>query len=108
MNFISTNKELQELAREAKENLLFDKDTDPDGKVAAGLDIILGSDIENSEVADIFRVKNFPKGFDKWDALENYAHCLDYHEETIDPDTGGLYKESLLKDNEDNEEEMPW
>lgn len=74
--FIKTNKQLQELAQEAKENWLFDEDTDPDGKIAQGLDVILSGDVGNDEVADVFQVDNFPKSFDKWDALKNWAKRL--------------------------------
>lgn len=74
--FIKTNKELQELAQEAKENWLFDQDTDPDSKIAQGLDVILSGDVSDEEVADVFQVDNFPKSSDKWDALENWAQRL--------------------------------
>ncbi len=74
--FISTNEELQELAQEAQNNYLFDEDTDPDGKIAQGLDISLSGDLEDSEVADTFQVSNFPKRSDKWDALDIWAKAL--------------------------------
>lgn len=75
-NFIKTNEELQELAQEAKENWLFDEDTDPDGKIAQGLEVILSGDVEDSEVADVFQKDNFPKSADEWDALEDWAKAL--------------------------------
>ena len=75
-SFIATNAELQELAQEAKDNWLFDEDTDPDGRIAAGLDVILSGDVDNSEVADVFQVDNFPKSSDKWDALDTWAKAL--------------------------------
>lgn len=75
-SFITTNAQLQELAREAKGNWLFDEDTDPEGKVAQGLDIALSGDVSDEEVADSFRVENFPKRSDKWDALEIWVKAL--------------------------------
>ncbi len=74
--FIKTNEQLQELAQEAKENWLFDEDTDPDGKIAQGLEVILSGDVEDSEVADVFQKDNFHKSADKWDALEDWAKRL--------------------------------
>ena len=74
--FITNNQELQELAVEAQENWLFDEDTDPVGKVAEGLGIIRGGDVADDEVADVFQIANFPKSYDKWDALEDWAKRL--------------------------------
>ena len=74
--FITTNDELQELAQSAQENYLFDEDTDPDGKIAQGLEIALSGDLEDSDVADVFQVSNFPKRADKWDALDIWAKAL--------------------------------
>ena len=76
ITFIETNDQLQELAQVAQENGQFDSDTDPDGNIAAGLDIILSGDVEDSEVSDVFQVENFPKSYDKWDALEDWAKRL--------------------------------
>ena len=75
-SFITTNDQLQELAREAKANWLFDEDTDPESKIAQGLDVILSGDVDNAEVADVFQIDNFPKRSDKWDALEDWAKRL--------------------------------
>lgn len=75
-SFITTNDQLQELAREANDNWLFDKDTDPDDSVAQGLDVILSGDVDDTEVTDVFQVDNFPKRSDKWDALEDWAKRL--------------------------------
>ena len=75
-SFITTNTELQELAQEAKENWLFDADTDPQGKIAQGLDVILSGDVDDEEVTDVFQVDNFPKRSDKWDALGDWAQRL--------------------------------
>ncbi|KKL93172.1 hypothetical protein LCGC14_1877380 [marine sediment metagenome] len=75
-SFITTNAQLQELAREARENWLFDEGTDPNGKVAQGLDVILSGDVSDTEVADVFQVDNFPKRSDKWDAIEDWAKRL--------------------------------
>ncbi len=74
--FIKTNEELQKLAQVAQENWHFDEDTDPDGKIAAGLDVILSGEISNEEVADVFQKDNFPKSSDKWDALADWAKRL--------------------------------
>ncbi len=75
-SFINTNEQLQELAQEAKENWLFDEDTDPDNRTAKGLDVILSGDVDNAEVADVFQIDNFPKSSDKWDALDIWAMAL--------------------------------
>lgn len=75
-NFITTNAQLQELAKEAKENYLFDEDTDLDGKIAEGLEIVLSGDLEDSEVKDAFQIDNFPKSSDKWDALDIWVKAL--------------------------------
>ncbi len=75
-SFITTNAQLQELAREAKENWLFDEGTDPAGKIAQGLDVILSGDVDDTEVTDVFQEDNFPKRSDKWDALEDWAKRL--------------------------------
>ncbi len=75
-SFITTNKQLQELAREAKENWLFDEDTDPDDKIAQGLDVILSGDVDDEEVTDVFQKDNFPKRSDKWDAIGDWAKRL--------------------------------
>lgn len=75
-SFIITNDQLQELAQEAKENWLFDEGTDPGGKIAQGLDVILSGDVDGAEVADVFQKDNFPKRSDKWDALEDWAKRL--------------------------------
>ena len=75
-SFITTNAQLKELAREAKENWLFDEDTDPDGNVAQGLDVILSGDVDDTEVEDVFQKDNFPKRSDRWDALEDWAKRL--------------------------------
>lgn len=71
--FITTNTELQDLTKEAIENYLFDKDTDPDGMIEAGLAIIKSAPWDDGEVSDIFQVENFPTVYDKWDALDNVA-----------------------------------
>lgn len=75
-SFITTNDQLQELAQEAKDNWLFDKDTDPDGKVAQGLEVVLSGQVDDAEVTDVFQIDNFPKRSDKWDALEDWAQRL--------------------------------
>jgi len=75
-SFITTNTELQEITQEAKENWLFDEDTDPDGKVAQGLDIALSGDVSDEEVVNTFQIDNFPKRSDKWDALEIWVKAL--------------------------------
>ena len=75
-SFITTNDQLQELVQEAQESWLFDEDTDPEGKVAQGLEIILSGDVDDEEVEDVFQKDNFPKRSDKWDALEDWAKRL--------------------------------
>ena len=75
-HFITTNTELQELSQEAKENWLFDEDTDPEGKIAQGLEVALSGDLDDEEVTDVFQVANFPKRSDKWDALEVWVKAL--------------------------------
>jgi len=75
-HFISTNNQLQQLAHEAKESWLFDEDTDPGGYIATGLDIILSGDVGDDEVSNVFQVSHFPKSYDKWDALEDWAKRL--------------------------------
>ena len=75
-SFITTNDQLQELAQEAKENWLFDEVTDPGGKVAQGLDVILSGDADDEEVTDVFQKDNFPERSDQWDALEDWANRL--------------------------------
>ena len=75
-SFITTNTQLQELAREAKENWLFDEDTDPDGKIAQGLEVALSGNVDDAEVTDVFQKDNFPKRSDRWDALEDWAKRL--------------------------------
>ncbi len=75
-SFITTNNQLQEIAQEAKENWLFDEDTDPEGKIAQGLDIALSGDVSDEEVADVFQADNFPNRSDKWDALEEWVQRL--------------------------------
>jgi hypothetical protein len=67
---------LQILAKIAKENWLFDEETDPEGKIKIGLEIILSGDVEDEEVIDAFSVENWPKGYDKWDALQDWAKAL--------------------------------
>ena len=74
--FINTNEQLQELAREAKDNYLFDEDTDPDGRIAQGIEIALSGDVDDKEVADTFQIENFPKSSDKWDALDIWVKAL--------------------------------
>lgn len=74
--FITTNPQLQELIREARENYLFDQDTDPDGKIAKGLEIGTSGDLDVDEVSDVFQIQNFPKGSDQWDALDIWAKAL--------------------------------
>ena len=75
-SFITTNDQLQELAREAKANWLFDEDTDPESKIAQGLDVILSGNVDDAEVTDVFQKDNFPKRSDKWDALEDWVQRL--------------------------------
>jgi hypothetical protein len=65
-----TNEELNEMAQEAKENWLFDADTDPDGDIQRGLDV-LGTNSQDQEVIDA----RFERG-DKWDALMEWAGFL--------------------------------
>ncbi len=74
--FIRTNEELQEIAQAAQENYLFDEDTDPDGKITQGLEIITSGDIEDSEVTEAFQIANFPEKSDQWDALDIWAKAL--------------------------------
>lgn len=75
MSLIKTNSGLKETASEAKDNWLLDDETDPDGKIEAGLEVIAQSDLDDDQVADLFQSQNFPS-VDKWDALEIYAKAL--------------------------------
>lgn len=74
--FIETNEQLQELTQAAIENWTLDSETDPDDKIAKGLEVIASGEVTDEEVKDVFQVDKFPKSFDKWSALEDWAKRL--------------------------------
>ena len=75
-HFTTTNTDLQSMIRSAQENWDLDEETAPGGTVAQGLKNGAYGDLEDSEVSDVFQVSNFPKGDDKWDALEIWAKAM--------------------------------
>lgn len=66
-----TNQELKQMAEIAKENWLFDEDTDPHGEIAAGLDYILADGDFDEDMIEIH-----VKDVEDYDGLEEWARFL--------------------------------